>query len=30
MTQPNFTDKTIWTGDNLHLLCSHCNRIKCD
>ena len=31
MPQPNFADKTIWTGDNLdilQLLCSSCNRIK--
>ena len=20
MTEPNFKDKTIWTGDNLHIL----------
>ena len=33
MPDPNFADKTIWTGDNLEnlqLLCSSCNRIKGD
>ena len=30
MTTPNFADKTVWTGDNLQLLCAHCNRVKGD
>ena len=29
-TTPNFADRTIWTDDNLQLLCAHCNRVKGD
>ena len=28
MTQPNFADGSVWTGDNLQLLCCGCNRSK--
>lgn len=30
MTTPNFADKTVWTTDNLQLLCGHCNSVKGD
>ena len=30
MTTPNFTDKAVWTGDDLQLLCARCNRVKGD
>ena len=28
MPEPNFTNRTVRVGDNLQLLCTHCNKSK--
>ncbi len=28
MRQANFAGGTVWTGDNLQLICTHCNKSK--